>query len=65
MKELASLSRPELRSLLKSLTTYQKLQKAIGKRGIAEYHRMYDGKDILKVEYFPTKDMDGIQKQAL
>jgi len=65
MKDLSSLSKKELRTLHKQLTTYQKLQKAIGKRGVAEYHRIQDGKDILKVEYFPTKDMDGLQKQAL
>jgi len=65
MKEIASLSKKELRTLLKHLTTYQKLQKAIGKRGVSEYHRVQNGKDILKVEYFPTKDMSGIQKQTL
>jgi len=65
MQNVSSLSKEELHLLHKNLTIYQKLQKAIGKRGVAEYHRLKNGKNILKVEYFPTTDFSWMQSQAL
>lgn len=50
--DITSLNKTELQSLLKKLHLLNSLKKFLWKRGIRQYHKIIDWKDIFKVEYF-------------
>lgn len=52
MVDIKTLSRTELISTLKQLKLLSHLKQSLGKRGVQEFGRILDGKNILKVEYF-------------
>lgn len=50
--DIKNLSKKELVTLAKKLHLLSSLKKSLWNRGVKEYHKILDGKDIFKVEYF-------------
>lgn len=65
--DITNLKKTELVALGKKLKLLSSLKKSLGNRGIKEYHKLLDGKDILKVEYFDfgADALNYVQEKAL
>lgn len=65
--DITNLWKKELETLLKKLKLLSSLKKSLGNRGTKEYHKILDGKDILKVEYFDfgTDALAYVQEKSL